>query len=509
MKEFDWNLATKQDEAVECICRPESDGAALLAFDMGLGKTRIGLMVARAKGAKVVLVCVPQSTFDSWEETAAEEYPELRVRVIGSPLKRHRGAREGFEWRQPGIYLVSHEYFERHAWKKVPVIKRRKDEPDRTRKVDSGLWSGPGYLFIMDESHRSANITSWTHLALRNLDPSVFKLSMSGTFFGDKFGGAYGAAKWLWPHRVDILPDNIYDWRDMWALTEYDHFAPDKKKIKDEKSHGAFVSALPCYLREESQEPPAIEHVVWSHLHPEQRRVYDELDDRMVAWVKEHPLVTEIGIVKRARQRQATLAMFAFDFDEETGDVAEVYYEDDAESSKIDDLILAIEGKNPQLDPIDLLVGQQLVIGTDSQKFARLLTKRLNLVYGENAAREWSGPITKPQRRKNKAAFIAGEIRFLVGVQAAMGTGTDGLQAASHIAVIMSSSDRRINNDQFIARVRRKGQKYQTHAVWFLGVDTIDSGQLSDQMQAALRANASMRKKLREEAKREQQRTTG
>jgi superfamily II DNA or RNA helicase len=493
MSDFDHELAAAQEEAVKYMLRPESDGAALLAFDMGLGKTRTGLMFAREYGARVVLVVVPLQTVDSWAETAQSEYPDLPFKQINSTTAGKTALAE-FQWRTPGIYIVGHEYWERLAWKRVPVKKRHPKEKDQFRKVDSGCWSGGGYLLIFDESHRSANIESWTHKALMNINKGVFKLSMSGTFFGDKFEGAFGATRWLWPHRTDIIPKSIYDWRKDWAVLEKDYFHPSGFKIVGEKVEGAFVSTLPCYLRMESDLPEPVEHNIWLDLYPEQRRVYDELDKKMIAWIMDDPLVTEYSITKRARQRQATLAMPELTFDPETNELVEVSFADDAESAKIDRLISALENTDPELG--DLLHGESLLILTDSQKFARLLTTRLNNHFGD-VAREWSGPISKKDRAIAKQEFIDGKIKYLVGVQAAMGTGTDGLQHASHIVVQMSRADRRINNDQGIARLNRKGQKHQVHVVNILANDTIDTGQLSAQMEAAIAAKKSMRKKAR------------
>lgn len=480
-------LTKTQEAAVQYMLRPESDGAALLAFDMGLGKTRTGLMFAREYGAEVLLVCVPVQTMDSWKSTAEEYMPHLPVVRIDS-TKAGLAARANFDWRLPGVYLIGHEYFERLAWDRVLVKKRRKTDPDKTRKVDSGQWSRlgpdgtPGYLLIFDESHRSANTSSGTHEALMRLSAD-FKLSMSGTFFGDRFGGAYGATRWLWPHRTDILPDNPYRWASMWAETIYDRFAPRNQKVVGEQDEGAFVSALPCYIRVETNMPDPVERHIWTDLYPEQRRVFDELDRRLVAWIEEHPLVTKLPPTKRIRQRQATLAMPSLVF--EGNELVEVNFDDDAISAKTDRLIQLMNEE---------LVSEKVLVLTDSQKYARVLTHRLNQQFGPGTAAEWSGKVTHKKRAAVKAEFIEGGLRVIVGVQAAMGTGTDGLQHASNNVVMMSRSERRINNDQAVARLNRTGQTKPVTAWYILAKNTIDAGQQSKQVESALKANRSMRR---------------
>jgi hypothetical protein len=336
---------------------------------------------------------------------------------------------------------------------------------------------------------------------------------MSGTPFGDGFDGAYGATKWLWPHRTDIIPNSIFEWRSQWAKTEYDPFKPRNQKVVGEREPGAFVSALPCYIREESNMPDAIPHELWVDLYPEQRRVYDELDDRMVAWINENPLVAEYSITKRARQRQATLAMPSLSFvvdlktGEETDEIEEVYFEDDAESVKTDALIAAIDGKIPEL--AEFMVGKQLLILTDSQRYARILTHRLNKQYGD-VAREWSGQTAhekgkqkrtedRPYRKGIKRDFIAGTVRYIVGIYAAMGTGTDELQhSGANTVVSMSLPDYRITKDQGIARLNRTGQEREVHHVSILARDTVDTGQVSKQLDDAISAAKTLRKKDRQ-----------
>lgn len=481
-------LTKTQEDAVEYMLRPECEGGALLAFDMGLGKTRTSMMFAKAYGAKVVLACVPIQTMDSWRSTAEEFLPGLPVRRIENS-KSGKAALAAFDWRVPGVYLIGHEYWERLAWRQQLIRKRRKSDPDKFRKVDSGQWSQPGpdgtpgYLWVFDESHRGANVTSWTHQALMNLRAD-FKLSMSGTFFGDKFGGAYGATRWIWPHRTDIIPEKIGRWTAMWALTVYDKWAPRNEKIVGELDEGAFVSSLPCYIRVESNMPPPVPHHIWVDLYPEQRRIFDELDRRMVAWIEEHPLVTRIKPTQRARQRQATLAMPSLVYD--GNELVEVSFAPDAQSAKTDELIRLLNNE---------LSGEKVLVLTDSQKYARILTQRLNDALGEGSAAEWSGKVTHKNRAAVKDAFINGDLRVIVGIQSAMGTGTDGLQVASCNLVFMSRSDRRIDNDQAIARLNRTGQEREVHVWYILARNTVDAGQQSRQVQAALAANKSMRSK--------------
>lgn len=489
-------LSAAQEDAVRRMLLPESDGGALLAFDVGLGKTRTGLMFARASQAQVTLVVVPVSTVDDWIKTVPVEYPGMTASLIDSSKDGLR-AMTNFQWRVPGVYIVGHEYWERKAWDKSLIKKRKSTDPDKFRKVWSGVWGGTGFTFIYDEVHRAGNPDSWTFKALMFLEDDIFKLGMSGTFMGDRFDGAYGATKWIWKHRKDIFPGkDHFDWRARWAEVKYSKFKPRHQEVVGEAIPGEFVKALPCYIMMESEVPDAIPHELWVDLSPEQRRVYDELDDRMVAWIRDEPLVTDLGITRRIRQQQVTLAMPTLTFDEDDM-MVEVSFDDDAESVKIDRLFRALDGNDPDLG--DLLVDEPMLILTNSQKFARIVVNRLNEKYGEVVAAEWSGKIPKKKRPAIKQAFIDGELRFIVGVQSAMGTGTNGLQHRAHIGAFMSRDSRRINNEQGIGRLARTGQLKQVHWLHFLARETLDTGEYSKQMQDAIKMKKIMLKKMRDE----------
>jgi hypothetical protein len=193
-------------------------------------------------------------------------------------------------------------------------------------------------------------------------------------------------------------------------------------------------------------------------------------------------------------------------FDDETGELLSVYFEPDAQSAKTDRLIKEMIGAGTLGK---LLVDQQLLVLTDSQKYATLLTGRLNEAFGPATAREWSGKTRRNPLRRNpdgldrktiKQEFIDGKIRVLVGVQAAMGTGTDGLQHSQcRTVVFMSLDDRRINNEQGVSRIRRKGQTKQVYEVHLRAPDTVDSGQSSKQMADALKMQRIQRAKYRKE----------
>lgn len=495
-----YTLTEDQREAVDAMLSPKSEGACLLASDPGTGKTLVGVTYAMEAGAETVLIVAPLQTIDGWENHFRDQGCELPFRQISSD-KDGKNALDDWMWLIPGVYFVGQEYFERLGWMKQPLFNRdktprldKKTGKQLTRKVKTGVWDPIPDVIIFDEVHRAQSHDSWTFKTLMNAD-AKYKIGASGTPTGNSFDGAYAVTKWLWPHRAE---KNIYDWRHVWAETKYDPFAVRNEKTVGERNPGAFFNQLPCYVRIEADvvtsEGVKVElerHECIVKLPAAQRKVYDDLDSKMVAWIKDNPLVVEIPVVKRTRQRQVTLGMPSISEDL-INDKTLVTFDLECESVKIDKLMSIVDTE---------IQDETALLFTDSRIFSEVLVHRLNKRYGEGSARKWTGGMTMKRKRELKADFMAGKFQFLVCVISAVGTGTDGLQEVCRNMVYLSSSDSRIDNEQSIARAMRNGQQSEVVRVWWiLAENTIDTGQISKQMADAIAMNKILKKQRRRRA---------
>jgi len=498
----------EQQEAIDEIVAARASGGCLLGAMPGTGKTLMSVEVCKALDAKVILVIAPLQTMGDptleredvggWMGTFDQQGSTLPFRQIDG-TKSGQHAMADYQWMVPGIYFVGQEYFVLQGYDTVPVMIRKgvpkiskKTGKPLTKRVDNGTWSRvQPDVAIFDEVHRAQSADSRTHEVLMYLD-AHFKIAASGTPTGNNFDGAYAVTKWVWPF---LAEDNIYDWRDKWAETVYDHFAVRNQKTVGEKVEGAYFNSLPCYIRLEADFDFTIDdQIVDVPLSTEQRRVYDELDLQMVAWINDDPMVTKFPMTKRVRQRQATLGMpnITWSVNPKTGDPEfEVGFDNDCESPKIEKSFKILE-QDFEFEPT--------LIFTDSQLFARVLTYRLDQRYGEGSAREWSGKVSRAKRNKDKRDFLDGKYKYFVAVIAAAGTGTDGLQEISRNILYLSASDSRIDNEQSMARLARRGQKEMVVRIRRLHApDTVDSGQHSKQVEQALRMNRSLKRKARNE----------
>jgi superfamily II DNA or RNA helicase len=445
-----------QEGAIERMIA-EPTRAALNASVMGAGKTVKAVELAKRLGSKTILLIAPLGTRLGWQVTFARQGVDL-------PFKWIRNTKEGkdnltdWEWQQPGIYFVGVEYFVRLGW-----------ESSGKR---STLWAREPDLALFDEVHRSQNRKSKTHKTLRQLKAG-YKLAMSGTPTGNSFAGAWAVTKWLWP---DLIENSYWNWVERWCATEYDHFAPSGKKIVGEKYPGKFFNSLPCYIRIESEIDSELqEDQVYVELTSQQRKAYNELEERMVTWVEERPVVVEFPIALRIRLRQATLGLFKLDDDEV------ITFDNDCKSSKID-MMMEVLGDTFEDEPALIL--------TDSRKFANVVVHRLN--EAGHRALPWHGEVSQTKREEAKSDFVSGSCKYLVAVISAIAEGVDGLQNGTRNILWLNRSDNRILNEQAMKRIHRQGQMKTVRSVELIAFDTYDSGVLSSQIQAAIDMNRTL-----------------
>jgi superfamily II DNA or RNA helicase len=202
------------------------------------------------------------------------------------------------------------------------------------------------------------------------------------------------------------------------------------------------------------------------------------MEKDLFVWLGENPLVAEVPVATRTRLRQITLGTPT------VSDTGEVYFAEDCKSTKIDELF-SIIGDHPDGEPMLLL--------THSQKFASVVVARLRKA--GHTAFEWSGQATQADRDVALEQFIAGDIQFIVGVIAAIGEGTDGLQERCSVMVWLSKDDNRMLNEQAMGRLDRQGQKRAVISYEIIAEDTYDSGQLSNLVLKQIEMNKSLRAK--------------
>lgn len=424
-----------QAEAIHAITNTKS-GAALCTAGLGAGKTLTAVEVAKRLSARSVLVVCPLGTRVGWEETFTRQGVNLPIHRVDS-TDAGKKALASLLAGEAGVFLVGREYIRR-----LPTDKMKPD------------------FCVVDEVHFMQNKDSVSFKRMMKVK-AKFKLGLSGTPFRNKFTGAWAVTRWLWPTDVDR---SYWRWVAEWCRTEYDHFTFNNQKVVGERKPGAYVAQLPCYVQFESKVGEAVTETRYVDLTPTQRLMYDQMEADGLAWLQENPLVADLPIVQRTRLRQMTLGTVTFAED------GSIDFEDDCKSSKIDALkeILADLDDEPVL------------ILTDSQRFARVVTHRLG-----KQAREWSGKVSTSTRETLKKNF-GKDFRYLVATIGSIAEGVDGLQHVCSNVVWLSKSEDGIMNEQALGRLVRTGQKNQVTSYEIVANNTYDTGILNGLLEQAL-----------------------
>lgn len=442
-----------------------NNGTGIVATQVGGGKTLIAVEVAKRLKTQVNFVIAPKGTHKrAWERTIVEQIPNARVRYINSSADGKQAFVE-MESNQAGWYLISPEFFRNYHWRGI--------EPD---------------FAVFDEVHRASNRNSKTAKMLHTLKAKR-RLGMSGTIAGNKIEGFWSVLRWVYP---EVAGRSFWAWVEDYCETKVDFFAG--KVVDKEKAPGRIVESIPCYIRHlkrekccdlhpsgvDSELPAIQEEIRTVELLPAQRRIYKRLEKDLLVWLGDNPLAVDAPVAIRTRLRQITLGVPMID-----DETLEVTFDDNCESTKLNELFQIISD-HPE--------GEQMLILTHSQKFARVTKNRLEAK--GHTAFEWSGQATQRSRDEALEKFIKGEIQFIVAVISAIGEGTDGLQEATNVVVWLSKDDNRLLNEQAAGRLDRRGQKHSVISYEILAEDTYDEGQFSKLIQDKIKMNHSLRVKV-------------
>jgi hypothetical protein len=294
-------------------------------------------------------------------------------------------------------------------------------------------------------------------------------MAQSADWFGSKLENQWTIAKQLWP---DWMTMNQTEFIDEYLTTEYDHFAFNKKRVVGEQWPGFFASTLPCYVAL----PPAIEKPEperrYVDLTAPQRKLYDQIEESMVAEIEGDYLVVELPMHLRLRLLELSLGMFGIDKQEVDGEIkTTIRFDEGAPSSKLDE-VKSIMRDYP---------GEHFIMLTHSQKFAEKAAKDLGGL-------PYTGKQTESQKEANKQAFMRGDVKVLVGT-VAMCESLDGLQKVCRNSIIISRPDISYKTEQFIGRIARRGQERPVNVWEIVARHTLDVGVLSDKIQKALILN--------------------
>jgi len=472
----------------EDVVKSLSQKAILNGSDMGTGKTHTAIATAiewreqvrKEKGLLLpILVVCPINTFESWAQKLDEQAPQLKYTIID---RQHRS------WFLTDIYNLKYDVYIMH-WAAVRLIQKQ-------IKKDSIIFS----VIIGDEIHNIANRDSAVTENFK-LIPCFRKYAASGT--------ASGSVPWnLWSILNWLKPESFSDY---WAFVG--RYGINENEAEGSGSYKKFVKPKNTAILHHIMEPWYIKHLkktqccehhpdgvmpylpdknyekLYVDLNADQRRIYDEMFDKMVAWVGEQqdtPMIAQIAATKIMRLMQITTATPVVTvetitkIDKETGE----RYEEDKEvvnlilpSSKMDAAYEVISGTD-----------ESIVVFTSFKKAAYLFHQYL--VDRGISSKVLSGDTPKDDREVLQKQFRDRQFQVIIAVIQAAAEGIDGLQDVCSTAIFLNRSFSAYKNIQAEDRLHRGGQHNNVTIVDIIARDTIDGERLEklDGSWAAIKA---------------------
>lgn len=478
-------------EEVRTTEAPEASNGALLADDMGVGKSgQAAEVILRGGFQRVLLVGLPDTHNQLRQRVYAQSNGTVLPRIING-TKGGRANHAAFLAGEQGIFIAGSHFLVAQDFESRGVVNEKgkpvyeidsKTGLAKTKPLPEGV-HGPGApiqerkahhkaiyrkmakkhpldAIVVDEVQVIANKFSQARRTLHSLG-RAFILAMSGTWFLNNPDNMWGVTRFIWPGEDPatgqpyiLTPHKVWKEAYMRQVPVLDAAGEQVYRegravvtTEGEINPGHFTSTLPCYIRREADDPIPEPIKLYVDPTPQQAAQLEEMKADLMTWVMdweglEQPLVIDMPAQLHQRMRQVCTAELSIMQDGSVG------FAPDAAWAKADPLGYLL---------FDRWQGQPVVIGTDSKIGAKFITDRLRRAGHD--ARTWNGDVPRKQREELKRAFMAGEYPYLVTTIQSFGVGIDGFQINCDKAAWISEVEGSpATNEQWIRRLIRPGR---------------------------------------------------
>ncbi len=460
--------------------------SALLADEMGTGKTVQTIATLEAEDLYPALIVCPNSVKAGWAREFSKWAPGRRVEVTSGGTPQAEAAAEEVLAGASDVLVINWEAI-KNLSKLVsfgsirlescsncdPTSKRRPSLCQRENKVLNMIrWQA----VVADEVHKAKDPTSAQTRALWAIgDKANRRFALTGTPIEQSPVELWSVmrfvspeeypSKWPWINRYAVTTPNIFS-----GGVDVVGLRPDRREEFDK-------FFLPRFLRRtKAQVLPDLPPKVYERrdvvLSSKQRKAYNQVRDEMLAQVAGGVLVADNSLTASLRLRQLASAY---------GEVVTsqnwkgVTIDDPATHDLVDTQVRLTE-PSTKLDVLeevlDELGDRQSVIFADSRQLLVLASDRLEALKVPHSF--IAGGQSTEERQENIDAFRDGKTRVALVVTSAGGEGVDGLQVAD-VAIFLQRPWSSILNKQAEDRLHRIGQEGQSVTyIDLVAVDTIE-----------------------------------
>lgn len=422
-----------------------SEGA-ILADEMGTGKTMQSLLTVEALNTYPLLVVCPKGLRGTWAHECEQWIPNRKTVVLdGNMPKRRKLLEEGAD-----VFIINYDLMKSHSRLK-PYGSIALTEAQKT----PGELNRPWGSMICDEAHKIKDASSVQTRATKAVGASaVVRFALTGTPVANDPADFWSLLNFVspneWPSKSKFV--------DRYCLTAWNAFGGmDVVGIRAEMRDEFFQVVDPRFLRRTKEQvlpqlPPKIRITRKVELKGKQKKAYEEMRDGQATALSGGELVSFNALTTLTR-----LSQFAAAHAELDADGGVVLSEP---STKLDEL----------MDLIEELDGEPLVVFAASRQLIELASARL-VKKGLNHGLI-TGAVSPEDREWAKEAFQDGRIKLIL---LTLGAGAEGLTltAARHLCFLQRSWSL-VQNKQAEDRIHRIGAE-KHESVFIIDIQTMDT----------------------------------
>jgi SNF2 family DNA or RNA helicase len=412
---------------------------ALIADEMGSGKTVQLIRTVARNESKPVLVVAPNSMKLTWKKEFETWAPDYRVEVVnGTAAQRRKQIKQVAEG-NADVLVINWESLRLHTKMEAfgnGALSDKEKEPKELNAID---WD----TVIADEAHKAKEPKAKQTRALWGVSRNArYRFAATGTPVANHPGE-------LWSIMNFVAPDDFprkSKFVDRYCQVSWNAFGGMeilgvKPQTKDE-FHQIVDSRMIRRIKEVVLPylPPKVFTTRYVTMDPKQRKAYNQMAETMLAQL-------DNGIIDATNPlaQMTRLSQFACSYAEMTED-GNVQLQ--APSNKIDALMEIMEETE----------GQQVVVFAESRQLIELAEaqfEKAKISFGS-----LHGNVPVPVRQQNIEDFQAGKLRAML---VTLGAGGEGITlTAASVAVFLQRSWSMVKNKQAEDRLHRPGQEAQS-----------------------------------------------
>ena len=440
-----WQPHAYQKKAVKFLLE---HAASALFLDPGLGKTSITLAAIKLLKQKkvldkVLLIAPLRVCYSVWPREVEKwtDFGQLKVVVLHGPDKEAKLKEDA------DVYVINPEGLD---WllqaKKTKKVSAKTGKVTTTVEVDLRRWKSLGFdTLVIDELSKFKHTTTNRFKALKLvLNTFRRRWGLTGSPASNGLMDLFGQCYILDQGRT--LGPYITHYRMKYFNPSHDGFS---WVIREGAEEEIYERLAPLALRMAANDyldmPALIENNIRVDLPDDVRRVYDQLEEDLIAKLDEKVVVASTAAAASIKCRQVANGGLYLD--------PEVQALVKLPKSKREWVNLHHEKIDALADLIDELQGSPLLVAYDFEHDLDRLRERL----GQDVP-YIGGGVSAKRSAELERAWNQGHLPVLLGHPQAMGHGLNLQEVGHHVAWHSMTWDYELY-DQFIRRVLRQGNK--------------------------------------------------